>query len=109
MKKLSLCLLGGLLGAATVCLAGTGPQTMDLKERFEVAGKKPAVIFPHWQHQEKVACTKCHDSNQGGHLSITPKNIKGMGNDFHKKICWPCHVEMKVPKGKSCNTCHVKK
>jgi hypothetical protein len=31
-----------------------------------------------------------------------------MGNDFHKKFCWPCHTEMKVPNGRSCNTCHKK-
>jgi hypothetical protein len=109
MKKFTVCLTTGLLAVVTSCMAATGPETMNLKDRFEVTGKKPAVIFPHRMHQSKLACTKCHDSGQGGQLSIVPQNIKGMSNDFHKKICWPCHVEMKVPKGKSCNTCHVKK
>ncbi len=106
MKKILLGLVTGMFGISTICLAATGPETMNLKDRFAVQGKKPAVIFPHHAHQAKLKCTRCHDSGRGGNLSITPKNIKGMANDFHKKICWPCHVEMKVPKGKSCNTCH---
>ena len=109
MKKTIFCLATGILAVSSLCLAGNGPETMNLKDRFAVEGKKPAVIFPHRAHQEKLACTKCHDSGQGGHLSIVPQNKKGMKNDFHKKICWPCHVEMKVPKGKSCKTCHRKK
>ncbi len=108
MKKLTVFLAAGILSTSTLALAAAGPEIMNLKERFKVDGKKDAVIFPHHKHQDKLSCTKCHDSDQGGQLSIVPQSITGMANDFHKKICWPCHEEMKVPKGKSCNTCHVK-
>ncbi len=87
----------------------SGPETIDLKARHHIEGKKPAVVFPHKLHQEKLECTKCHGSPEGGALKVEIKKVKGMGNDFHKKFCWPCHVEMKVPKGKSCSTCHKKK
>ena len=84
-----------------------GPETMDLKERFKVEGKKQAVIFPHRQHQSKLECIKCHESPQGGgKLNVEIVNMKGARNDFHTKLCWPCHKEMKVPKGRSCSTCH---
>ncbi|MBC8318274.1 MAG: cytochrome C [Desulfobulbaceae bacterium] len=84
-----------------------GPETMDLKERFKVEGKKKAVIFPHRQHQASLECVKCHVSPQGGgNLNVEIANLKGTRNDFHTKFCWPCHQEMNVPKGRSCNTCH---
>ena len=89
-----------------VSAGGTGPETMNLKERFKVEGKKNAVIFPHWKHQAKLECTRCHAVPEGGKLKIEIVKKTTMGNDFHKKFCWPCHVEMKVPKGKSCKTCH---
>lgn len=84
-----------------------GPASMDLKARFKVVGKKKAVIFPHRQHQEKLDCAKCHtDPAGGGALNVTISKMKGTKNDFHKKLCWPCHKEMKVKKGRSCKTCH---
>ncbi|MBU0679847.1 MAG: cytochrome C [Proteobacteria bacterium] len=84
-----------------------GPETIDMKAEFKVEGAKQAVIFPHRQHQAKLACGKCHQSPQGGDdLIVEFVNKTGSGNDFHKKFCWPCHVEMEVPKGKSCSTCH---
>jgi hypothetical protein len=84
-----------------------GPETMDLKERFKVEGKKSAVIFPHRQHQAKLECIKCHvDPKGGGDLNFELVNLKGAKNDFHTKFCWPCHKEMSVPKGRSCKTCH---
>lgn len=85
----------------------TGPETMDLKERFKVEGKKKAVIFPHRQHQSKLECAKCHlNPKGGGSLNVEIVNLEGARNDFHTKFCWPCHKEMSVPKGRSCNTCH---
>ena len=87
-------------------MAAAGPETINLKEKFNVEGNKKAVIFPHHLHQEKLACTKCHPSDKGGPLKVEIKKTTGFGNDFHKQFCWPCHVEMKVPKGKSCGTCH---
>ena len=89
--------------------ADHGPETMDLKERFAVEGIKPAVIFSHHKHQEKLnqQCIKCHVSEGGGgKLAVEFENKKGISNDFHKKFCWPCHVEMNVPNGKSCTLCH---
>ncbi len=88
----------------------TGPAEMDLKERFHVEGKKEAVIFPHAEHQKTQECVNCHvDPKGGGKLNVEIVETTGFGNDFHKKFCWPCHVEQKVPKGKSCSTCHKKK
>ena len=85
-----------------------GPEVMNLKERFSVEGKKHAVEFPHAKHQLKLQCTECHKSPAGGkgtlHWGIEKKT--GFANDFHKKICWPCHAKRNVPKGKSCKTCH---
>lgn len=91
-----------------VAMASAGPATINLKEKFKVAGSKKAVIFPHHLHQSKMACTACHPTESGGPLKVEIKKTTGFGNDFHKKLCWPCHVEKKVPKGKSCNTCHKK-
>ncbi len=86
--------------------SGNGPETIDLKAKHSIKGRKKAVVFPHRKHQKKLKCTACHKDNQGGVLKVEVKKLKGMSNDFHKKFCWPCHVEKKVPKGKTCKTCH---
>ena len=109
MKKLGLAVITVVLlmmVGIVVQAGGSGPEEMDLKARFQVEGKKNAVIFHHHLHQTKLACTKCHPTAAGGHLSVTITNKTGMGNDFHQKLCWPCHIEMQVPKGKQCITCH---
>jgi len=94
---------------AVYCFAGSGPERINLKEAFDVKGKKDAVIFPHHTHQENLDCINCHvDPEQGGSLKVTFVKRKGSSNDFHKKFCWPCHVKMEVPKGKRCSTCHKK-
>ncbi len=87
-----------------------GPKTIDLKAAYKIEGKKSAVIFPHHSHQVKVECAKCHkNAKGGGALVVEFVKLTTSKNDFHKKFCWPCHIEMKVPKGKSCKTCHPKK
>lgn len=87
-----------------------GPETIDLKEKFKVEGNKKAVIFPHRKHQATLTCASCHqDPNGGGTLIVDIVDMTGSGNDFHQKLCWPCHIEMKVPRGKSCSNCHNKK
>lgn len=102
----SCCLLTFCFSGAS--FAGSGPETMNLKEVFEVEGKKKDVMLPHHKHQAKVPCASCHISSAGGgSVKFDLVNKTGMSNDFHKKWCWPCHVEMKVPKGKSCTTCHT--
>lgn len=109
MKKVSLavCLSFAFAFVPSLVLAGQGPETIDLKDAFKVEGKKSAVIFPHHKHQEKLECGKCHkDAKGGGTLLVDIVELTGTSNDFHKKFCWPCHEEMKVPKGKSCKTCH---
>jgi hypothetical protein len=101
------CLFTMVLFSSTTSFAGKGPDVMNLKEVFEVKGKKRSVIFPHHKHQAKVACASCHSNpDGGGSLKVKFVKRKGVGNDFHKKFCWPCHVEMKVSKGKRCSTCH---
>lgn len=113
MKYVSATILLGFFlctNASLVSATGQGPETIDLKATYKVKGKKSAVIFPHHSHQEKVACAKCHkDTKGGGPLVVEFVKLTTSKNDFHKKFCWPCHVEMKVPKGKSCKTCHPKK
>lgn len=100
--------LAVLLAMPFVSLAtDNGPEEMNLKERFSVDGKKKAVIFAHRKHQAKLECIKCHLSPEGGgKLQVEIVKKEKMSNDFHKKFCWPCHMEMNVPKGKSCKTCH---
>ncbi len=102
------CLLP-VLTSATVAFAAQGPESIDLKEAFQVQGNKEAVIFPHHQHQAVLDCAKCHkDEAGGGELVVTFENLTGSRNDFHTKFCWPCHKEEKVLKGTSCSTCHKK-
>jgi cytochrome c553 len=106
---------GLLLAVATLVFpfmaaADNGPAEIDLKAKHSIEGKKAAVIFPHAKHQEKLGdCTKCHKEATGGALNVEIVNLTGNKNDFHQKLCQPCHVEMQVPKGKSCSTCHKKK
>jgi hypothetical protein len=111
MKYVSInaCLGCALIITASIVFAGQGPETIDLKAAYKVEGKMSAVIFPHHAHQEKLECAKCHkDSKAGGPLVVEIVKLTSMNNDFHKKFCWPCHVELEVPKGKSCTTCHRK-
>lgn len=110
MKKIVIlagcCLLS--FGFYSTSFAGAGPEVINVKETFEITGKKKAAMLPHHKHQAKVACGSCHISPAGGgsvKFDIVKKS--GVSNDFHKKWCWPCHEEMKVPKGKSCSTCHT--
>ncbi len=100
---ISVALLIPQLGPAS---SGTGPATIDLKAFHSIEGKKSAVIFPHRKHQKKLKCVQCHQTSEGGELKVALNKLTGMANDFHKKFCWPCHVQMKVPKGKKCKTCH---
>lgn len=109
MKKVTIatCCLFILTSTATWTLADQGPETIDLKAAYKIEGKKKAVLFPHHKHQEKLECGKCHkDAKGGGPLVVEIVKLDTTKNDFHKKFCWPCHTEMKVPKGKSCKTCH---
>ena len=90
--------------------ADNGPAEIDLKAKYSIEGKKAAVVFPHAKHQEKLGdCAKCHEKADGGPLNVAIEKLTTSKNDFHVKFCFPCHVEMKVPKGKSCSTCHPKK
>ncbi|MGQ9498980.1 MAG: cytochrome c3 family protein [Dissulfurimicrobium sp.] len=83
------------------------PGDIDLKAKYGITDGKEAVIFSHAQHQ-KLTCDKCHETATGGKLKFTVTNKTGMKNDFHEKLCFPCHTEMNVPKGKACTTCHKK-
>ncbi len=112
MLKQICCFANGILlplVCASFCFAASGPETINLKEAFNVTGKKKAVIFPHHLHQDKLDCANCHlDPEKGGSLKVEFVKRKGISNDFHKKFCWPCHEKMEVPKGKKCSTCHKK-
>ncbi len=109
MKRVSMavCFALVLVSVTSWAQADKGPETIDLKAAYKVEGKKKAVVFPHHKHQEKLECGKCHkESKGGGPLVVDIVKLTTSKNDFHKKFCWPCHMEMKVPKGKSCKTCH---
>jgi len=99
-------LTGFLCIAGSLIAGGKGPESIDLKAKYKVEATKPAVVFPHHKHQAKLECVKCHESADGGKLKFEIKNLTGVGNDFHKVACWPCHKEMNVPKGVACTTCH---
>jgi nitrate/TMAO reductase-like tetraheme cytochrome c subunit len=84
-----------------------GLEVIDLGERYAPEGKKPAVMFEHKMHAEKLECTNCHADPESGMLKIeVPEVVKGTNNVFHKELCITCHKEKRVKK--SCNTCHKK-
>ena len=109
MKKIimAVCCTSLLVAFTSLANAQKGPETIDLKARYKIEGKKKAVLFAHHMHQEKLECVQCHkDEKGGGPLTVEIVNLTTSSNDFHKKFCWPCHDDMKVEKGKSCDTCH---
>lgn len=98
----------GLVVMSLAVAYAANPAQIDLKAAFGVQGSKQAVIFNHAKHQASNACTDCHSGPAGGKgtLKVVIETKEGMANDFHKKLCWPCHEEKKVAQGKTCNTCH---
>jgi len=85
-----------------------GIEDMNMAERHVASPTKPAVMFPHKFHAEKMSCQTCHEVPEEGKLHVEiPAEVKGMNNVFHKKLCLDCHKkEKKGPK--SCNQCHAK-
>lgn len=81
-----------------------GSETINLAERHVPAPTKPAVIFDHKGHAERVACADCH--SEPGVLKFEVTEVKGSKNVFHDELCIKCHKERKVKA--SCNTCHKK-
>lgn len=119
MRKIAVAILV-VFSVALVAVAASGPESINLAESWGLEVKKKAVVFPHALHQEKNECTECHATAEGGALknikgeSIDPKALIASGdlkkggtkNPIHDDFCWECHKEKKVPKGKSCSTCH---
>ncbi len=99
---------GLFLVSPLLATADNGPAEIDLKAKYKIEGKKEAVVFDHAKHQANNACVDCHSDATGGGLKATIENLTGSKNDFHENLCFPCHVEKSVPKGKSCSTCHKK-
>ncbi len=68
----------------------------------QLPAKNGNVTFPHKMHQEmkEMACTKCHETDQGG-------KIADLGKDWAHKTCKGCHTEMGKGPVK-CNECHKK-
>lgn len=102
------CCLG--LSTQAVCaeqLKAPAPEIINLKEKYQVSGRKTAVIFDHKKHQEKLECQKCHLAGENNvSLLVKVDLVDTIANDFHRKICWPCHDSMKVAGGKTCSVCH---
>jgi nitrate/TMAO reductase-like tetraheme cytochrome c subunit len=83
-----------------------GMEELNMAERHVPAPTKPAVIFAHKAHAEKLACESCHADPSAGQLKFEVGEVKGMKNVFHEELCLKCHKEMKVKT--SCNDCHKK-
>ncbi len=81
-----------------------GSESINIAERHVPAPTKPAVIFDHKGHAERLACAECH--SEPGVLKVEIKEVKGTKNVFHDELCIKCHKEKKVKT--SCNTCHKK-
>lgn len=120
MKKIFVAVLV-VFAFALVAFAATGPETINLAEKWGLTPKKAAVVFPHAIHQKNNQCTDCHLSAEGGAIkdiktgaALDPKALVASGDlkagktkhVIHDDFCWECHVKKNVPKGKSCNTCH---
>jgi nitrate/TMAO reductase-like tetraheme cytochrome c subunit len=89
-------------------LVEIAPETINLAEQHDIKTTKPAVIFPHKAHFDKMPCESCHANPEEGSLKVEITKLKGTNNSFHKELCFPCHKKEKVKKGTSCNTCHKK-
>jgi hypothetical protein len=120
MRKIAIAFLV-VFSMSLVAIAAAGPEKINLATTWGLETKKSAVEFPHAFHQTKNQCTECHMTAEGGALksiktgqAIDPKAMVASGalkpggtkNAIHDEFCWQCHVTKKVPKGKSCTTCH---
>lgn len=85
-----------------------GVAELNMAEKYVPKPSKPAVMFPHKFHAEKMSCQTCHENPEEGKLHVeVPAEIKGMNNVFHKELCLTCHKKEK--KGPTtCNKCHAK-
>lgn len=82
------------------------PEEVNIAENHGIKTTKKPVVFPHKSHAERLACQECHSKPEEGILKVELTKLEGANNSFHKELCFPCHKEMKVEKGTSCNTCH---
>ena len=86
--------------------AAAEPDTVNLKEAWQVEGKQKAVTFDHKLHTTKNDCTECHATAEGGkwrpESDIAGNNQKNAAHN----LCWTCDTEMKVTVGKTCTKCH---
>ncbi|MGE4318191.1 MAG: cytochrome c3 family protein [Deferribacterales bacterium] len=121
MKKVILAVMVVFAFALVAIAANNGPATIDLAKEWGLQTSKKPVQFPHAVHQSKNQCTDCHVKAEGGALKsvktgapLDPKALVaagtlkkgGMKNAIHDEFCWECHVQKKVPQGKSCTKCH---
>lgn len=82
------------------------PETIDLASSFGIEAKKKPVLFAHAAHAQNNACAECHVETDTFKLKYDIVEKTGTKNDFHAKMCFPCHEEKGVKVGKSCNKCH---
>lgn len=121
-----------LLACATVMLvllaAGTGfaqdNSTIVLNDAALGAHHRPLVVFPHADHQDIIACTRCHHdfdeygANQADgdgskcsdcHTRTPGKNPIALARAFHLQ-CKGCHEKMRATGVASppvmCGQCH---
>lgn len=127
MKKIALyavatALVMGFCFTATSFANDKGPADMTL---VSAAGKKPAV-FPHAEHQSRLACGDCHhskdaDGKQVAYVegqkiekceachndSMTDKKLNSYKGVGHAN-CKECHKKADKKLAK-CGVCHPKK
>lgn len=110
--RYSVMLLCTLCPDIALAAQDTGPETMNLVERFEIAQTtQPPVILDHRLHQKAMdqKCESCHQDPDGGSpIKFELEQMTGVRNDFHANFCWPCHDQMGTDVGKRCTTCHVR-
>jgi predicted CXXCH cytochrome family protein len=106
-----------IAGGAMAVEVSIGPADMTLQTE---AARKPAT-FPHRDHQDMFACTKCHHAKDevmtiDKCASCHTKDISNADVNSYKKaahkLCKNCHKEVNK-EGKSapikCSGCHPKK
>jgi cytochrome c553 len=94
MKRLLAAAVLSLFCAGVVAAQGKGEATVTLP------AKNGNVTFPHKKHQDMMACTSCHNNENGG-------KIADLGKDWAHKTCKGCHTEKEKGPTK-CPECHKK-
>lgn len=90
-----------IIAAMTLTLFSAGFASAAMDDTVVVLqAKNGDVTFPHKKHKDMMACTTCHETDNGG-------KIAALGKDWAHKTCKGCHEEKKMGPTK-CSDCHKK-